>query len=128
MKNKNSKNLNQTTHDDPLIFLEKIMSGFDPRKYSGLIELVNSIDEFFGDGDIPNKEWKELCNLVRTDYKHAIVCSKDSLRAATTLAEYKHSKRKSLEINGNLSSNDPNNSSLTEKEIKLFREKFNDEY
>ena len=119
--------INKGQAKDPLVFLESVMNGQDPREFSGIYKLICEIDSF-SDGNISNSDWNEIVDYVSRRFKYDTVPMSDSMNAAKTLAEYLHAKRKQIEnINGN-SSEDPNNSPLTEEEIILFKEKFNDEF
>ncbi len=120
--------INKGEAKDPLVFLESVMNGQDPRRLSRLYELVMEIDNF-NDGDIPKSDWNEVVELVTDSYRYHTVSMKESLTASRTLAEYLHPKRKQVEVSGSTdgkgnSSNQP----LTEEEIELFKEKFNDDF
>jgi len=113
---------------DPLIFLEAIMNGQDPRRLSSIYELICEVDSF-NDGDICRSDWVEIVDHVIARFKYHPVSIGDSTAAAKTLAEYLHPKRKHIELGGNVSNEaDPNANPLTEEEIDLFKEKFNDEF
>lgn len=113
---------------DPLIFLEAVMNGQDPRKLSSIYELIMEIDEFSG-GEVCKEDWNEIVDHIMTRFKYSTVSMGDSMNASKTLAEYLHPKRKQVEITGSASGvgSVPDNP-LSEEEIYLFREKFNDEY
>ena len=120
--------INKGEVNDPLVFLESIMNGQDPRKLSRIYELVCEIDDFKQD-QVSNEDWNELYDLVFNNYKYYTVSLADSIGASKTLAEYLHAKRKQVEVRGaEGSSGDPANNPLTEEEIILFRERFNDEF
>lgn len=114
---------------DPLIFLESIMNGQDPRTQSQLYDLIIEIDDFTG-GDITHGDWAEIVDMVSARYKYKNVSLGESVGASKTLAEYMHSKRKQIEIKDGStgSAADPANHPLTEDEIAVFKEKFNDEF
>jgi hypothetical protein len=108
------------------------MNGRDPRKLSKLSELIIEIDEFT-EGDISKEDWDEIIKLALSQYKYKDVSINDSRLAANTLAEYLYPKRKNTEK----SSNDhvrhgdgvgEGSLDLSEEEITLFKEKFNEEY
>lgn len=112
---------------DPLIFLESIMMGQDPRRLSSIYELVNEIDGF--SGQPTTADWKEIVEHVNEYFKYHIVSLSESHSAANTLAQYLHAKRKHVEINENSDDIfDASKNPLTEEEIELFKEKFNDEF
>lgn len=112
---------------DPLIFLESIMSGQDPREFSELYKTIMEIDEF-SDGQIDPSDWQEVISLVNTYLKYKPVSLSNSINASKTLAEYIHPKKKQIEMSGDLEGSSIRNSQLTEDEIRLFREKFNEQF
>jgi len=120
--------INKGEAKDPLVFLESIMNGQDPRRLSSIYELVNEIDSF-SNGELSKSDWAEIVDHVCDRFKYHTVPLGDSLAASKTLAEYLHAKRKQVEITGSQEGTiDPSNNPLTEEEIELFREKFNDEF
>ncbi len=111
---------------DPLIFLESIMNGQDPRRLSDIYKLALDIEEF-GDGVPTPEEWADLFDLIRTACKYHTVSLSESSSAAKTCAEYLHAKRKSIEnIDGNRDtiSADP----LSKKEIKTFLKIYEEDF
>ena len=120
--------INKGEISDPIVFLESIMGGQDPRRMSSIYELIMEIDAF-SNGDLSSGDWSEIVDHVSDRYKYYSVPLSDSIAASKTLAEYLHPKRKQIEINGNSDSNSLVKSSpLTEEEIELFKEKFNDDF
>jgi len=120
--------INKGEAKDPLIFLESVMNGQDPRRLSSIYELICEIDSF-NNGDLSKSDWSEIVDHVTSHYKYHTVPLSDSLAASKTLAEYLHAKRKQVEINGGQGgTTDPANQPLTAEEIELFREKFNDDF
>lgn len=118
--------INQGQAKDPLVFLESVMNGQDPRGLSDIYRLVMEIQDF-SDGAPSNHDWAEIVDLVISRYKYLTVSLNESTSAAKTLAEYLHAKKKTSEGN----SGGPNSehcSPLTEEEIELFKEKFNEEF
>lgn len=111
---------------DPLIFLESLVQGNDLRNASMIFELVMEIDEDTG-GDPGKDDWDEVVQVVRRYYKHESVKISASQRAAETLASYIHPKVKPDDGNSN-NVGEQKLPELTEDEIIIFREKFNDEY
>lgn len=93
--------LRELIHDgeasDPLIFLESVMNGQDPRRLSDIYKLALDIEEF-SDGVPSPDEWFELFEQIRLACKYKTVSLAESTSAAKTVAEYLHAKRKSLEI------------------------------
>lgn len=119
--------INKGEINDPLIFLESIMSGQDPRRTSSIYELIMEMDSFTN-GEITPADWNELVDHVINHSKYKHVSLTESTNAAKTLAEYLHAKRKHIEkvdrsLNGDVSANP-----LTEEDIELFKEKFNDDF
>tara|TARA_R110000851_G_scaffold96792_2_gene209920 strand:+ start:8651 stop:9055 length:405 start_codon:yes stop_codon:yes gene_type:complete len=113
---------------DPLVFLESVMSGQDPRKLSSIYELISEIDNFTG-GEISTGDWSEIVDHVSMRFKYRDVTMSESMNASKTLAEYLYAKRKQIEIlDGDSSVSDIKANPLTEEEITLFKEKFNDEF
>ena len=120
--------INKGEAKDPLIFLEAIMNGQDPRKLSSVYELIMEIDSFTN-GELEASDWNEIVDHVTSRFKYNPVSIGESTNAAKTIAEYLHPKRKQIELNADLNTEaDPNNHPLTEEEIDLFKEKFNDEF
>lgn len=114
--------------NDPLVFLDALISGRDPRQLSKIYELVTEIEEFSG-GDPPSKEdWCEIVDLVKSVYKYKEVPLAASQKAASDAAQYLHPKRKQVEVLGDDTKFDLESNPLTEDEIKLFKEKFNANY
>lgn len=112
---------------DPLVFLESVMNGQDPRNLSGIYKLLTEIDNFTN-GDIEKSDWNEIMDYVFDHARFKPVSISESHSAAKTLAEYLHSKRKQVEVTTTSSDSNPSNDPLTEEEIELFKEKFNDEF
>jgi hypothetical protein len=120
--------INKGEAKDPLIFLESVMNGHDPRRLSSIYELICEIDSFTN-GELSKSDWSEIVDHVTSRYKYHTVPLSDSIAASKTLAEYLHAKRKQVEINGGQSGTaDPNNHPLTSEEIELFKERFNDDF
>ena len=119
--------INAGEANDPLIFLESVMSGQDPRRLSDIYKLVLEIQDF-SDGKPSEEDWAEIVDKVISSYKYHTVSMGESASAARTLAEYLHAKRKNVELNGGASSGSVQSDPLTEEEIELFKEKFNDEF
>ncbi len=112
---------------DPLIFLESVMSGQDPRRMSSIYELIMEIDSFTN-GDLAKEDWSEIVDHVMTNFKYHVVSMNESTSAAKTLAEYLHAKRKHIELSGQGGDSGVVNHPLTDDEIELFKEKFNEEF
>lgn len=113
---------------DPLVFLESIMSGQDPRRLSSIYELICEIDSFTN-GELSKDDWAEIVNHVTTRFKYHAVSMSESINAAKTIAEYMYPKRKQIDTGGSSSGAlDPSQHPLTVEEIELFKEKFNDEF
>ncbi len=113
---------------DPIVFLESIMNGQDPREFSKVYQLVTDINDF-GNGSVADTDWKELVEFIEDNFKYSDVSLGDSLVAGKTLAEYLHPKRKQVELTGNGQvSISADSVPLTEEEVITFKEAFNDEF
>lgn len=119
--------INKGEAQDPLVFLEAVMNGQDPRNLSSVYELIMEIDSFTN-GELEKSDWAEIVDHVSCRYKYNTVSLSDSLGASKTLAEYLHSKRKQIEIKDGSSEGSVADNPLTEDEVELFKEKFNDEF
>lgn len=110
----------------PLAFLAQVMSGIDPRQKSEILQLVDTIEgENFGDP--PDEEqWESVKQLVKRLYTHQPVPLSVSAGAAKSLAEYRHAKRKSLEITEGGAAAQV--SDLSPAELELFEAWFNDQF
>ena len=89
--------INDGTSKDPLVFLESVMNGQDPRKLSSIYELVMEIDGFCN-GDLSSGDWSEIVEHVDQYNKYKDVSLNESIVASKTLAEYLYAKRKQVEI------------------------------
>lgn len=112
---------------DPIVFLESVMNGQDPRRINKLFELVNELHAFSG-GEPTPADWLELVDFVNTHLKYSTVSITESIGAAKTLSEYLHPKRKQIDIGGEGGAKGGAAVDLTPEEIELFKEKFNDEF
>jgi len=112
---------------DPLEFLESVMGGNDPRKLSELYLLMEKIEDFHGE-DIGKKEWSEIKELVESRYKFEVVPLNQSITAGKSLAEFKHAKKKAIEMNNTVNIATKHDLSLTEKEVVMFEKKFNSRF
>jgi hypothetical protein len=126
------KDLRELIHEgeakDPLVFLEAVMNGQDPRRLSSIYELIMEIDAFTN-GELSKDDWNEIVDHVMNRFKYHTVTLSESITASKTLAEYLHAKRKQVEVNGgNSGSASVQDNPLTEEEIELFKEKFNDDF
>tara|TARA_R110000822_G_scaffold84867_3_gene199048 strand:- start:28251 stop:28655 length:405 start_codon:yes stop_codon:yes gene_type:complete len=120
--------INDGTSKDPLVFLESVMNGQDPRKLSSIYELVMEIDGFCN-GDLSSGDWSEIVEHVDQYNKYKDVSLNESIVASKTLAEYLYAKRKQVEIkDGSIASDSVVDNPLTVEEIELFKEKFNDDF
>lgn len=113
---------------DPIAFLEAVMSGQDPRGFSTLYDMAYDMQEF-SEGEPTVEEWAELWEHIQAACKYRQVTLTESLGASKTLAEYLHPKRKQIDIySASGSTGSIADSPLTEEEIELFKERFNDEF
>ena len=117
---------NDVNAKEPLEFLAKVMDGVDPRQKSDILQLIDTIEEE-NFGDPPDEEqWESIKRVVKQHYTHQPVPLGQSAAAARTIAEYRHAKRKSLEITevgAKAAITD-----LTDAELELFEAWFNDQY
>lgn len=117
--------INKGQATDPLVYLESVMQGQDPRGLSEIYVLANEINEW-SDGAPDPDEWAELFNKIQKHAKFAIVSLSESTAAAKTLAEYVHAKRKSIEnIDASATTKTED---LTEDEIRSFLEIYEGEF
>lgn len=112
---------------DPIVFLESVMNGQDPRAFSGVYNLIMEIDSFTN-GDLEKSDWNELVDYAINHAKYQTVSLSESTNAAKTIAEYLHAKRKQIEKIDGSGEGDGSAEPLTEEDIELFKEKFNDEF
>ncbi len=119
--------INKGEAKDPLIFLEAVMNGKDPRRISSIYELIMEIDGFTN-GELAPEDWSEIVDHVMSRFKYHVVSLVESTSAAKTLAEYLHPKRKQVEIKGGGIGGTVDLQPLTEEDIELFKEKFNDDF
>lgn len=111
---------------DPIVFLEAIMNGQDPRSIGHLYNLITEINEFT-DCSPTEDDWKEVCKFVENECKYKSVSLNESLNAAKNLSEYLHPKRKQIDIEASSFGNSKI-TPLTPEEIELFKEKFNEDF
>lgn len=111
---------------EPLEFLAALVAGHDPRELSRIYTMAEAIEEEnFGDPPT-DEQWEELLQTIRQLYKYAPVGVGVSKSAATTLAEYQHPKRKSIELAGTASLVEV--TPLTPEELDLFEEWFHAQF
>ena len=115
------------TAKDPLVFLESVMNGQDPRTFSGVYKLIMEINDFTN-GNLEKADWDELVDYAINHAKYHSVSLSESTSAAKTIAEYLHAKRKQIEKYDGSAAGDGSAEPLSEEEIELFKEKFNDEF
>lgn len=110
---------------DPLVFLESVMNGQDPRRLSDLYTLAIDIDEF-NDGTPCQEDWDLIYDKIRMMYKYQTVSLSESTSAAKTISEYLHAKRKQIETkeSGVQAEIQP----LKKAEIKAFLKIYEDEF
>lgn len=112
---------------DPLVFLESIQSGQDPRRVSELYELVHEI-QTMTDGKPSPEDWLEVLDLVVTHFRYKGVSVVESINAAKTIAEYLHPKRKQVEMSVGGSGEHLGARKITKEEVELVDEVFNAEF
>ena len=111
--------------EDPLLFLEAIMNGKDPRKSSRLYDIITEINNAGGMPDL--NDWSEIVNIVLNEHDCEEVTIGESITASKSLAEYLHAKKKQIEMNATVGEGG-STKPLTESEIELFKEVWNDEF
>lgn len=131
IKPKTIEEIKELIHDgkcvDPLLFLESLVNGRDLRELSKIYLLIRDIEEL-AEGQPTKEEWSDVVDLVMTSYRYAEVPLKQSIDAAKTLAEYLHPKHERKQSGINSGENEQHVTKLTEEEIILFKERFNDEF
>ena len=121
--------INRNEMVDPLVTLEAITNGQDPRQISKLYDMVMDIEEMNRpDDDINRGDWDELMDFILKHGKHDTVQIKQTLLAAKTLAEYVHPKVKNSDIVGNDGVINSVSLPLTDDEVRTFKQVFNDEF
>ena len=113
---------------DPLAFLAAVAAGVDPREKATVYTIINDIDEDNFGGAPDHEQWEELLDAARNtpNVKFKPVSLDVSMTAVKTLAEYKHPKRKSVElsVDGGQVTLPP----LSSEEMDVFEEWFNDQF
>lgn len=112
---------------DPLVFLESIMNGQDPRRGIGNVYKFAIDCQELHEGPPDQEDWTTLLELIRTYCKYQIVKLDQSQNAAKTLAEYLHPKRKHVETSDS-NGESKNVNELTQKEIKTFLKIYEKEF
>lgn len=113
--------------EDPLIFLESVMLGQDPRALSDLYMLVNDINDLT-DGSPSESDWAEVLDTVQKYYKYQPVALNQSLAAGKTLAEYKHPRKKQIEHVDDNNQIAKLSVELSDEEIERFKKVFNEQF
>ena len=119
--------INEGDITDPLMFLEAIQSGQDPRHISQLYELVRTITDFT-DGNPSPEDWEEVVCLISEEFRYRAVSIGESIGAAKTMAEYLHPKRKQVEKIGPGNGETQGARCITLDEVKTVEQVFNDEF
>ena len=116
---------------DPLVFLEALTSGQDPRTLSTLHTIIEEITEF-DDTDLPDPDtWLRLVRLVRAKYRYQPVSLQESQNAANILMRHLHPTLKQVAShNTNITvDNTPTQPpKLSLEEIQLFKRVFDEEF
>lgn len=121
--------INKNELVDPLITLESIMNGQDPRRVSELYKRVMDIEEMnHPDSDINRGDWETLVDFVINHAKYELVAIKQTLAAAKILAEYVHPKLKNTDEKGGSAVLSEISKDLTADEVRLFKEVYNEEF
>lgn len=122
--------LNETCNElgllDPMILLVGLANGKDLTATSVLFEWMETHIGENGDKPPDEFDWFDLCQIIKEHMKFTIVDESTKLNAQKTIAEYLHSKKKSLELTDKTvqASITP----LSTREIKRFKRVFNKEF
>lgn len=123
--------INSGEATDPLVFLETITSGQDPRTLSALHQIIEEITEF-DDTDLPDPDtWLRLVRLVRAKYRYQPVSLQESQNAASILMRHLHPTLKQVHSNNTNIAIDNTPTSppkLSIEEIILFKRVFDEEF
>ena len=116
---------------DPLVFLEALTSGQDPRTLSALHTIIEEITEF-DDTDLPDPDtWLRLVRLVRAKYRYQPVSLQESQNAANILMRHLHPTLKQVashNTNVTVDNTPTQPPALTLEEIQLFKRVFDEEF
>jgi len=112
---------------DPILFLEALQAGQDPRKRSEVREYVVAMDNENG-GKLSDEQWEELFYRVSIECAYAPVKLDQSFAAAKILSEYLHPKLKQVDINNGEGGKGSGLTPLSVDEILLFKDWFNSEF
>lgn len=129
----NVKTLEQNVKDfceelkvpEPVEFLAQVMAGHDPRRLSAIYEMVLALEQQYGESLPDEWDYLELIFKIKERYQFAPVVLNESFTAARQLLEYTHAKKKQVEHSGSVLDADAI-SPLTDEEVELFMEKFNE--
>ncbi|PHS61205.1 MAG: hypothetical protein COB09_18630 [Thalassobium sp.] len=112
----------------PLEFLATIMSGRDPRRNSNIYTHLKLIQDHYQDDAPPSHShyWEDLVYMIENEYEEAPVTLQESQAAAKQIAEYVHSKKRNVQVSGELTVQKVQ--PLTSKEVRLFQKKFDSRY
>ena len=108
---------------DPVEFLVQLMSGSDPRYNSRIFDMIEEIEDEFGEDPPDESTWQELKSYIKDKYRHAPILLAESHSAARQIMEYTHAKKRQIDIDAKLDA-DIRVSDLTNREIKRFNRRF----
>lgn len=111
---------------DPIVLLVGLANGQDLTNESTIATWLKEHEEGNGDNPPGELEWLELVDMIKYYYTAMPIDEKTKLVAQKTLAEYQHSKKKSIEITDK-STIEPVGD-LKTSEIKRFKRVFNRAY
>lgn len=111
---------------DPIVLLVGLANGKDLTCHSLIYEWVLNHESENGEEPPEEWEWLDLVEMVKEHSRFYPVEEKTRILAQKILAEYQHSKRRSIEITDNSAHIDTK--PLTRREIKRFNRFFNNEY
>lgn len=113
---------------EPIEFLTQVMAGHDPRQLSDIYQMVLKIEEEHGEHKLPDEwDYVELVYKIKERYQFFPVQLSESHTAAKQIMEYTHAKKKQVEHGGHILDSNAVQP-LTEDEIEIFLEKFDERY
>lgn len=111
---------------DPMILLVALANGKDLTGESLLYKRILEHEEANGEEPPDQDEWIAMAEQIKELNRYIPVDDKVKMQAQKTIAEYMHSKKKSVEITNNTAEVKVTN--LKPSEIRRFARHFNKEY
>lgn len=111
---------------NPVELLIGLANGVDLSKKSTVLEFVENLKNQYGD-EMPDEfDYFDLIELIQDKYKFELVDINTQMSAQKTLVEYQHPKKKAVELTTKNEGSEI--SELTEREIEIFKKKFDAKY